>query len=88
MKKISSLTGVYLFKVADKSLKTIIEEKGRMEILTYTVSAGIYCNLRETKHLYKNSFEIITHGINLKRSNILSIMKLEDVIKDGYNKKR
>jgi len=42
--------------------------------------------IRETKHLYENAFEVITHGLNLKRSNIVSSMPLEEVIKDGYSK--
>ena len=42
--------------------------------------------IRETKHLYENAFEIITHGLNLKRSNIVSSMPLDEVIKDGYSK--
>jgi len=42
--------------------------------------------IRETKHLYENAFEIITHGLNLKRSNIVSSMPLEEVIKDTYSK--
>ena len=42
--------------------------------------------VRETKHLYTNAFEIITHGLNLKRTNILSDMPLEEVIKDSYSK--
>jgi len=41
---------------------------------------------RETRHLYDNAFEIITHGLNLKRKNIISDMPLDDVIKDSYSK--
>ena len=40
---------------------------------------------RETKHLYTNAFEIITHGLNLKRENITSDMPLEEVVKDSYS---
>ena len=40
--------------------------------------------VQETKHLYTNAFEIITHGINLKRHNIVSDMELDDVVKDAY----
>ncbi len=39
---------------------------------------------KETKHLYDNAFEIITHGLNIKRSNILSDMPLEEAVKDIY----
>ena len=42
--------------------------------------------LRETKHLYENAFEIITHGLNLKRENILSDSPLEEIVKDRYSK--
>jgi len=41
--------------------------------------------IRETKHLYSNAFEIITHGLNLKRENIISSMPLEDVVKFPYS---
>ncbi len=40
---------------------------------------------RETKHLYENAFGIIIHGLNLKRSNIVSSMPLDEVIKDKYS---
>ncbi len=41
--------------------------------------------IRETRHLYTNAFEIITHGLNLKRENIVSDMPLEDIVKDPYS---
>ena len=41
--------------------------------------------VRETKHLYDNAFEIITHGLNIKRTNIISSMSLDEVIKDSYS---
>jgi len=40
---------------------------------------------KETKHLYDNAFEIIAHGLNIKRSNVLSAMPLEEVVKDPYS---
>ncbi len=40
--------------------------------------------IKETQHLYDNAFEIIVHGLNLKRSNILSTMPIDEVIKDNY----
>ncbi len=40
--------------------------------------------IKETQHLYDNAFEIIAHGLNLKRSNILSTMPIEEVIQDNY----
>jgi len=43
--------------------------------------------IRETKHLYDNTFEIIAHGLNLKRSKIVSTMELDEVIKEHYAKK-
>lgn len=43
--------------------------------------------VRETKHLYENAFEIIAHGVNLKKRAILSSMEIEDVLKHHYSKK-
>lgn len=40
---------------------------------------------RETRHLYDNAFEIIAHGLNLHRANIVSTMELEEVIKVPYS---
>jgi phosphate:Na+ symporter len=48
-------------------------------------STSMAAIVRETKHLYDNSFEIITHGLNIKRSNIISTMPLDEVIKDAYS---
>ena len=49
-------------------------------------STSMAAIIRETKHLYDNAFEIITHGLNLKRSNLVSTMPLEEVIEDKYSK--
>ena len=43
--------------------------------------------IREIKHLYDNAFEIIAHGLNLKRGKIVSSMELEEVIKHTHAKK-
>jgi len=48
-------------------------------------STAMAAIIRETKHLYENAFEIITHALNLKRSNIISLMPLENVLKDRYS---
>ena len=42
----------------------------------------------ETKHLYNNAFEIISHGLNLKRSNITSSMEIQEIIKIPYSSKK
>lgn len=43
--------------------------------------------LQETQHLYENTFQVISHGLNLKRRNIVSEIILEEVIKDKYSKR-
>ena len=53
-----------------------------LELPTTAISALT----KETKHLYENAFEIITHGLNLKREYIISDMLLEDVIQNTYSK--
>ena len=49
-------------------------------------STALSAIIMETKHLYENAFEIISHGLNLKQSNIKSSIPLDDVIKDSYSK--
>ena len=41
--------------------------------------------VKESKHLYENAFEIIAHGLNLKKSNIVSSMNIDDVIKEKHS---
>lgn len=41
----------------------------------------------ETKHLYENTFEIIAHGLNLRRRSIVSNIDLDEVLKDNYSKR-
>ena len=40
--------------------------------------------IRETKHLYENAFEIIAHGLNLRRSKIVSSMEIDEVVKEKH----
>jgi len=42
---------------------------------------------KETKHLYDVAFKIISNGILLKRKNILSSMKIKDVLRDEHTLK-
>jgi len=60
--------------------------KGKQKYLDDAVlalpSTALSAIIMETKHLYENAFDIITHGLNLKKSNLLSTMELDEVIKD------
>ena len=80
-----------------KFLETVFKGKDKQEVESYDKAqylngsvlelpaTAIEAIKRETKHLYTNSFEIIAHGLNMKRSNILSQMPLEDVVNDKYS---
>ncbi|MEA1953932.1 MAG: Na/Pi symporter, partial [Campylobacterota bacterium] len=50
--------------------------KGKQKYLDDAVlalpSTALSAIIMETKHLYENAFDIITHGLNLKKSNLLS----------------
>jgi len=65
--------------------------KGKQKYLDDAVlelpSTALSAIVMETKHLYENAFDIITHGLNLKKSNLLSSMELEDVVKDLHTHK-
>jgi phosphate:Na+ symporter len=50
-------------------------------------STALSAIIMETKHLYENAFDIITHGLNLKKKNVLSSMDLDEVIKDLHTHK-
>jgi len=41
---------------------------------------------KELKRFYKNAYQIIAHGINVKKSNINSKLPLDEVIKETYSK--
>jgi phosphate:Na+ symporter len=45
-------------------------------------STALSAIIMETKHLYENAFDIITHGLNLKKKNLLSSMELDEVTRD------
>ena len=47
-------------------------------------STALNAIIMETKHLYENAFDIIIHGLNLKKKNILSDMDLDEVVQDVY----
>ncbi len=65
--------------------------KGKAKYLDDAVlalpSTALSTIIMETKHLYENAFDIITHGLNLKKSNLLSSMELDEVVKDLHTHK-
>jgi len=60
--------------------------KGKPKYLDDSVlalpSTALSAIIMETKHLYENAFDIITHGLNLKKNNLLSSMELDEVTRD------
>ena len=50
-------------------------------------STALSSIIMETKHLYNNAFDIITHGLNLKKKNVISSMDLDEVLKDLHTHK-
>jgi len=80
----------------ETNIKPKIEEEGAMafESAKYLTDAVLAfpqstkaAILRESRHLYENAFEIIAHGLNLKRSAIVSDMDFDEVLKQPYAKK-
>ncbi len=65
--------------------------KGKPKYLNDAVlalpSTALSAIILETKHLYENAFDIITHGLNLKKKNILSSMDLNEVVQDLHTHK-
>ncbi len=50
-------------------------------------STALSAIIMETKHLYDNAFDIITHGLNLKKKNIISTIDLDEVVNDLHTHK-
>lgn len=50
-------------------------------------STSMAAIIQESRHLYENAFEIITRGLNLKKTNLISSMELEKVIQIPYHDK-
>jgi len=65
--------------------------KGKPKYLDDSVlllpSTALSAIIMETKHLYENAFDIIVHGLSLKKNNLLSSMELDEVTKDLYTHK-
>ena len=80
-----------------KFLERVLTRKDITEVESYdtaqylndsvleTPTTAMAAIIRETKHLYINAFEIITHGLNLKRTNILSAMPFDEVVKNSFS---
>lgn len=85
-----------LVNFLEKFIKIPTNKKG---INKLTISKSRYLNdsvlqlpqtsmtaiINESKHLYDNTFEIIIHGLNLKKSNVISTMDIDEVVKNNYS---
>jgi len=79
----------------EKTLKSEPAKKGKskdtIRYLNDSVlalpSTSLTAIIQESRHLYENAFEIITRGLNLKKSNVISSMDLEEVIRIPYHDK-
>jgi phosphate:Na+ symporter len=69
----------------DDSDKNIDNAKFLNDSVLELPSTAMAAIKRETFHLYENAFEIISHGINVKRRNILSTMPLEQVVEEKFS---
>ncbi len=81
----------YLVKYLETLFKNTKKDLGKAKYLDNTLltiqDAAISAITKEIKHLYDNAFEIIAHGLNIKRANINSTVSLKDVLKDEYSTK-
>ncbi|SNR53116.1 Na/Pi cotransporter family protein [Lutibacter flavus] len=66
----------------EKTDKDIDEPKYLNEAVLKFPSSTISALVKETKYLYKNAvFEIVAHGLNIHREDIISDLKIKKVIK-------
>jgi phosphate:Na+ symporter len=52
------------------------------------IETAIPALIKESRHLFDNAFEIIAHGLNIHRSDILSDKKLKELIPDSVDNMR
>jgi phosphate:Na+ symporter len=74
-----------LVKVLNKYIKQTVEDDiSQPKFITKTAleypDVAIPALFRESRHLFDNAFEIISHSINLHRTDILSDKKLKELI--------
>ncbi len=78
-------------------IKVLKPKKGSSQIETDTVKylndlalelpdTAFVSVIKESKHLYDNAFEIIAHGLNVKKENIVSTMDIDEVVEEKYRK--
>jgi phosphate:Na+ symporter len=67
--------------------KSIAHAKYLNDSVLALPSTSMVAIIKESQNLYKNAFTIISRGLNLKKSNIISSMDLEEVIKISYSDK-
>lgn len=79
---------IFLEKVLKDNVNnnSLVEGAKYLNDSTLEVSSIAHLSIiRESKHLYENAFEIISHSLNLKTSNIISNVPLEDILKEEYS---
>ncbi len=79
----------YLVKFLNKLFIPSHIEVGQAKYLDDSIiqipDVAISAITKEIKHLYKNAFNIIVHGINIKKENLNSDISLEKVLEDKYS---
>ncbi len=77
-------------------LERVLKDKNKVDT---SVETSLYLNksalelpdtaiaaiVRETRHMYENAFEIIAHGLNLNRHDIVSDKSFEEIVKHPYS---
>ena len=80
---------LFLVKVIkEKAVKDISQPRYLSDAALQYVESAIPALIKESRHLFDNSFEIIAHGLNLHRADILSDMKLKEIVPKSTNNMR
>ncbi|MEQ8301993.1 MAG: Na/Pi symporter [Cyclobacteriaceae bacterium] len=85
---VSPLERMLVKRIKDKVDKDIAKPKFISDAALMYPQAAIGALIKETQHLFDNTFELISHSLSLHRSDIQSDKKLEEVLKGpGYKGK-
>ena len=84
-KMVVFLEKVLVEKTSSKRAKDVDTARYLNESVLELPTTSMAALVKEIKHLYENAFEIISHGLNIKRRNIVSSLDLDEVILDSYS---
>jgi phosphate:Na+ symporter len=85
---ISKIEKIICRMIKDDSAEDITMPKYLNKSTIKYIETAVPALIKESRHLFDNAFEIIAHGLNIHRSDILSNKKLKELIPESIENMR